>query len=357
MLSGALTMRTRVTLRDVAAKAGVHHTTASRALKNDPRVCAETLEKIRRIARQMGYSPDPMLSALNAYRHAARPASFHGTIGWITNHPTRDGWRASSCYELYFQGAQEKLLQHGYRSEEFWLREPNQTAQRSSQVLLHRGIRGLLICPLPVSRGHLSLAWDQFSVVSFGYSLQRPKLHLFSAAHYRSVMTCVRELRALGYRRIGMVAASDMNERMDRMWTAAYQAELPLLSGSRPIPIGLLRVHTKADDRYKQQFLKWYRTYKPDAIITPTSPVWEWLTEEGYRVPEDVAVACASLQKEEHLSGVVEASRETGRAAADFLVSMLQRGEYGVPSISQRVLLEGKWFAGNTISGMVGKSS
>lgn len=345
-------MQNRVTLRDVAAKAGVHHTTASRALKDDPRVQAETLAKIRAIAKEMGYMPDPMLASLNAYRHASQASQYHGTVAWITNHPTRDGWRDSSCYLLYFQGASDQLIRHGYRLEDFWLRQPNLSARRASQVLVHRGIRGLLICPLAISRGHLSLQWEKFSAVAFGYSLVRPKLHLFSAAHYRAMLTGMRKLRALGYRRIGMATAYDMNERMDRMWTAAYRSELPTPSRGKAIPICLLGEGMRSypsDQGYKQQVLKWYRAHKPDAIITPTIPVAEWLMEEGYQVPKDVAVVSMSLHREGTVSGILEAARETGRAAADFLVGMLQRGEYGIPSTPQRILLEGNWFAGKTV--------
>jgi DNA-binding LacI/PurR family transcriptional regulator len=343
-------MQARVTLREVAAKAGVHHTTASRALKNDPRICQETMDKVRSVAAAMGYMPDPMLAALNAYRHASRQSTFHGTIGWITNHSTRDGWRRSICYERYYEGAAAELLRHGYRLEEYWLQEDGMTARRSSQILLNRGIRGLLICPLPISRGHLSLKWEQFAAVSFGYSLLRPKLHLFSAAHYRSMITCLRKLRKMGYQRIGMVSAEDMDERMDRLWTAAYRTELPLLPESQDIPISLLKGRSGISDKgFKQQFLKWYRTHKPEAIITPTSPVMEWLLEEGYRIPDEVSVVNASLQLESPLSGLLEASCETGAAAASFLVSMLQRGEYGLPAIPQRVLLEGRWWPGDTL--------
>jgi len=240
------------------------------------------------------------------------------------------------------------LKRHGYQLEDFWLREPNLSARRASQVLLHRGIRGLLICPLPISRGHLSLQWDKFSAVTFGYSLVRPKLHLFSAAHFRAMITGMRKLRSLGYRRIGMVTAHDMNERMDRMWTAAYRSELPSLPRGKALPICLLGAGSRspADGEYKQIVLKWYRANKPEAIITPTVPVFEWLTEEGYSMPKDVAVVSMSLQKEDRTPGMVEASQGIGSAAADFLASMLQRGEYGVPSTAQRVLLEGKWFAG-----------
>ena len=132
------------------------------------------------------------------------------------------------------------------------------------------------------------------------------------------------------------------------MWTAAYHAEQPMMPRSQVIHISLLgapaNTVTALGKDYKQLFLKWYRAHKPEAIVSPTVSVMEWLTEEGYGVPRDVAVVSASLQEESRLSGLVEASRETGRAAADFLVGMLQRGEYGIPSLPQRVLMEGTWY-------------
>jgi len=354
-------MQSRVTLRDVAARAGVHHTTASRALKNDPRVCAETLAKIRALATEMGYMPDPMLSALNAYRHASRPSLFHGTVAFITNYQTRDGWKENwskgplPCYQLYFEGASNQLARHGYKMENFWLKEPGMTARRASQVLLHRGIRGLLLCPLPYNRGHLSLQWDKFAAVSFGYSLLRPRLHLFSAAHFRAITTSMRKMRARGYQRIGMVTAIGMNERMDRMWTAAYRAELPQSPKSQDIPIHLYEDGKNNDTpaarkQNEKNFLKWYRKHKPEVILTSSSPVIEWLQAGGHSVPKEVTVVAATLQDgEPTLTGIVENSRDIGAAAADFLVGMLQRGEHGIPKVPQRVLLEGNWQEGTTV--------
>lgn len=48
-----------VTLRDVASAAGVHYSTASRALSGDPtlRVSALTAERVRRVAERLGYRP------------------------------------------------------------------------------------------------------------------------------------------------------------------------------------------------------------------------------------------------------------------------------------------------------------
>ena len=62
----------RVTLRDIARRAGVSHMTVSRALRNEGSISAERRAEIMRIAREMGYEPDPFLSALVAYRSRKR---------------------------------------------------------------------------------------------------------------------------------------------------------------------------------------------------------------------------------------------------------------------------------------------
>ena len=64
-------METRVVLQNVADKAGVHLTTAARAMKNDPRVRPETLARIQKIATELGYSPDPICSGRRALANQA----------------------------------------------------------------------------------------------------------------------------------------------------------------------------------------------------------------------------------------------------------------------------------------------
>ena len=58
----------RVILKQVAAPAGVHVSTAWRALKNDTYVEPAKRVRIRAKAKEMGYAPDPMLTALSHYR-------------------------------------------------------------------------------------------------------------------------------------------------------------------------------------------------------------------------------------------------------------------------------------------------
>ncbi len=132
----------RCTIKDIAEAAGISHTAVSLALRNHPKVSAETREKVRKLAEQMGYRPDPLLGALVAYRQGLRPAGFRETIAWVTNYSTQDGWRINA-YNKYFEGATERAQQLGYSIDEVWLREPGVSARQVSRVFRARGFVAL----------------------------------------------------------------------------------------------------------------------------------------------------------------------------------------------------------------------
>lgn len=54
----------RYTLEDIARKAGVHLSTASRAMRNDKLISAETSSKVRELAKKLGYRPNAMARSL-----------------------------------------------------------------------------------------------------------------------------------------------------------------------------------------------------------------------------------------------------------------------------------------------------
>jgi DNA-binding LacI/PurR family transcriptional regulator len=348
----------RVVLRDVAAKAGVHLTTAARAMKNDPRVQPETLRKIQTIAQEMGYMPDPMLSALSTYRIATRPSLYHGTVGWITNFPARDGWQVES-FRLYRLGAAEALARHGYLLEDFWLREPKMTGRRAAQILQSRGIRGLLVCPLPTHCGRISLSLENFAAVTFGYTLARPAIHRVTTSHYENMQNCMRQLYHLGYRRPGFVIWDEISKRVGEQWTAAYRTPPFVGKWDGDVPIlQLPKNPTTFSEASRDLFLRWVKVSRPDAVLVVDRHILDWLTEAGYRVPEDIAYVSPSLQESnvEH-AGVFETSHDVGRAAGDFLAGMLTRGEYGIPEVPRRILLDGIWQIGKTARNLVGKTA
>jgi LacI family transcriptional regulator len=348
----------RVVLRDVAEKAGVHLTTAARAMKNDPRVQPDTLARIQEIAKEMGYMPDPMLSALSTYRIATRPSLYHGTVGWITNFPTKDGWAVES-FKLYRLGAAEALARHGYLLEDFWLREPKMTGRRAAQILQSRGIRGLLVCPLPTHCGRISLSLENFAAITFGYTMARPAIHRVTTSHYENMQNCMRQLYHLGYRRPGFVNWDEISKRVGDQWTAAYRT--PPFAGKWENDLPILQLEktpTTFSDTNRDIFLKWVKANRLDSVLVVDRHILDWLTEAGYRVPEDIAYISPSLQESnvEH-AGVFETSHDVGRAAGDFLVGMLARGEFGIPEVPRRILLDGIWQIGKTARNLAGNKA
>jgi DNA-binding LacI/PurR family transcriptional regulator len=57
-----------VTIKDVARKAGVAHTTVSRALRGNPLISPATTERVRQIASEMGYQPSAAARSLKTKR-------------------------------------------------------------------------------------------------------------------------------------------------------------------------------------------------------------------------------------------------------------------------------------------------
>jgi DNA-binding LacI/PurR family transcriptional regulator len=330
-------------MEDVACAAGVSRMTVSLALRQHPSIPATTRNRVLAIAEKLRYKPDPMLSALVAYRLSRRLPAYAGTVAWVTNGPTRRGWNFWRGFGEFFQGASERAQQLGYKLEEFWLREPGLSPERAKRILLTRNIRGLLIAPQPNSHGRLRLDWKEFSTVSFGYSLVQPQLHMVSNRQFGSVVTAVRRLRALGYRRIGLAIPAQEDERVDHHWQGGFHVGQQLFKLADRIPVLLMTDLTDAE------FRRWFKKHRPDAVVTGHQPVFDWLPKMGARVPEDVGVAWLAADRNQMISGIDQNCYLTGVTAMDFLVSMLHRNERGIPANPLRILVEGSWHKGRTV--------
>jgi LacI family transcriptional regulator len=333
-----------VTLAEIAKRAGVSVMTVSRALRKQSNISPETQKKIQAIADELGYRPNPLVSALMTYRRAAKPVESHLSIGFITNFPTRDGWKVSKLYQEFFQGVAESADRHGYGVEAFWMREPNMTADRLTQILLTRSIHGLVVAPLPAAHGELELGWENFCAVTLGYSLTKPLLHRAVNHQFRSMRLAMRELRALGYKRLGLALPASLNERVDRQWVASFLVEQRDLDHSVP-----LFVPDDAQWNF-ESFRKWFSTQKPDVVISHEEVVLEWLRKLGEHVPDDVGfVHLNCADQSGHFAGIYQNGPAIGAVAVDFLIGMIHRNERGVPRLPHSLLVEGTWVEGKTV--------
>jgi LacI family transcriptional regulator len=340
------TMHRRITIRDIAEATGCHYSTVSLALRNDARISTAVRKKVHAMARKLGYRPDPMVRALAVYRNSVKPASDHGTIAWLTNE-TELKFGPSYSYRRYAGGALARAEEVGYRVEEFALRSPGMTPERMSKILYARGIQGILIAPQPQTRIMTRLHMDlsRFSVVTFGYSLAWPPVHLVTSHHARGMRMAMRKLRSLGYRRIGLCLARVLNGRSDGGWFGSYLTEIQRLSDAAPLEPFLYESWSA------KAFTKWYKATKPQAVIVHSVADLERIVSEtGLRSPEDIGVVSLSLMETDTLcAGIDQNSREIGAAGVDLLVSLMHANERGFTNAPRRLMIEGSWVDGPTI--------
>ena len=272
-------------LAAVAQEAGVSRMTVSRVLRNAGYIAPNTRQRVLETVGRLGYRPNPMVSALMTRIHQGKLSRPDHVIAYLTNSPARGGWRENQTYCQFFDGAAARAAQRGYRVEEFWLGDHGFSAARMSRVLYARGVRGVIVGPIASSHGHLNLRWENFCTVAIGYSLLRPALDRVSNDQYDSILLMLRELRRLGYRRIGVASRRHAAERVHYRWPSAL-----LMHQWRYGQIDEALLYFP-DVWQRENFLEWFRPARVDALVTLEAEPYIWLLEKGYRIPEDVGVA------------------------------------------------------------------
>lgn len=332
----------RVAMKDIAARAGVSLMSVSRALRNERGVSEKTRARIRKIASELGYRPNPLVGALMANLRGSRPKGAVETIAFITSHPTADGWRVSPTFQEYFYGARERAERLGFRLEEFWFHAENMPGPRLSGILRARGVRGAILCPHPVQGGRIDLRWSELAAIALGYSVQRPQLHRVTNHHLRTVRLALAKLSERGYQRIGLAMESHFDARVDHSWTSGFlgcQNQVPKEHRVPPLI---------SPDLGRKRLDTWLSRYRPDAIVGGV-PL-EWVLESGFSVPDELGFAHLDYHPSKgNVAGVDQNSRAVGGAAVDLVTQQLYHNEFGLPSIPRVVMIEGQWREGPTV--------
>ncbi len=309
----------------------------SLALRGDTRLRPEMIARIKAVAEKLGYAPDPMLAALASYRRGRRPRAKHETIAWVTNWPTRDGWRSRPMFGQFFEGAKRCATELGYQLEEFWLNGPGLNPRRASEILYARGVQDLILAPQPDGVSRLELEWARFRVVTIGPTLRQPELHMVSNSQYRTVVRMCEALARRGYQRIGYAIERHIDERMDGQWSAAFERF------QRDLPAA--RKTERYEERQTQAGVRrWLKEEKPDVVFSCIETLAEWLKQRGVAGAGKVDFALIGVEHAElGCQGMREDAAAVGAAAVKRLAAMVHLGERGVPAVATRTLIDATW--------------
>lgn len=350
----------RVTLSDIAQRAGVHVTTVSLAMRNHPRLPEETRKRIQALAQEMGYTPDPLLRALVAYRGGVIERRNTPTLAYVTNWTTQWGWKNVTAHPDFYAGALAKATELGYKLEHFWMGESGMSQERLGQILYSRGINGIIIASHSREMGDaLQFKWENFSAVKIDYFPHQPMLHNVTNNQCDIVRLAMQKVLAGGYRRVGLVMHRGWDHAVDHLWTAGYLCEQQVLKPRERLPVHLFP-EPEPRERWLNEsetevfpdpkaFMAWFRRHKPDVIISKASFVLPILRKMGLSVPGDVALVDVFL---DDFSGATAGVRQNhtavGALAVEILAGQLQHNKYGIPEIPTTTYVEGTWHDGAT---------
>ena len=338
-------MSARISLREIATRLGVSHTTVSLALRNDPRIPARTRQTIRTYAAKQGYRVDAIVSSLMARLRTLREKPVQATIGFVTAWPSRNAWRSMPNLERFHRGAERRARELGYALDELWLNEPGMTPERMTRILRTRGIRGLILQSLPVAGGRLRLGWKHFACVTKGLTVTHPPVHRVVSSHYEDMQRVMQELDRRSYRRCGLVLSEALSVRVDRAWLAVFL----LHQNGRPPGERVPALITRGEDE-EEHFRDWYSAHRPDVVLFSDQPIPRWVEKMGLRVPADVGLVHLDWSKEvAPLAGLDSDPETAGEAATELLVGQLQANEFGIPRHEKIVAVRGHWVPGTSV--------
>lgn len=335
------------TLREIASRAGVSHTTVSLSLRHDPSIPARTRRRVRLIADELGYHSNLLVSALMTQVRLKHQKAAPEVVGFLNGGVTADEWLHHSACLNFYEGARQQAPKLGMRVEPFWLGPGGSSAAATCRTLRARAIRGVLIAPFPVPVYDHELDWSRLICVGLGYVFKDHPLHRVTHNHFHGAFLAYQNLVRLGYWRIGLVLEASQNSRVGFAWLGGYLAAQTTMAGPRLEPL------LTAEPASLATVKAWVRRQRPDAVIGFGPNQYLALSRVGCRVPEDVAFAALDVEQM-HLASVDESSGinqnlpRLGATAIDLLATHLCHNEQGFPEHPVLSMIQGSWVEGRT---------
>jgi LacI family transcriptional regulator len=327
----------RVGLRNIAEAAGVCLMTVSLSLRDSPKISAATRERIQRLARQLGYHPDPEISRLMKHLRGSRTAQGRTGLAILDFYPSA-AYEEHVYHRCIREGAIRRADELGFTVTTFHAAEYHFNFTHLLKVVRSRGIEGLVLLPAIVAPLSLdpALDWQGLAVVSTTNSILSPRFHCVVPHQFSNLMKLIEAIHARGYQRIVSVFEEFFDERTAHNFTAAlhwhHHGRRVLVVPAALAPAAKPRLISR-----------WIARHEPDLIIAQS--------------PEVVAQALATLPAARRrrlkivglgtpnnatYSYLDERPEQVGGGAVDLLAGMMYYHEAGVPLHARTTMIDGE---------------
>jgi LacI family transcriptional regulator len=308
----------RITIKDVAKRAGVSPATVSRVVGAYGYVSRESRQKVMTAIRQLGYRPNAIARSL-----VKRSSSVIGMVVTDIQNP---------FFARLVRGVEQAIWGKGYalflaNSDEDVVRE-----QAILTILEEKQVDGLILVPASSEKTHhLHHLLDlDIPIVLLDRAAKGINVDTVLVDNEKGAYQAVTHLISLGHRRIGLIIDNlDITTNMERM--AGYRRALN--EAGLPVEEGLIRSCQFTEQSAYEITLEMFRQENPPtALFTAnnfmTIGALRALHTSGLRIPDDVAiVGFDDLESSQacwpNLTAVAQPAYAMGTTAAERLLSRL----------------------------------
>ena len=322
-------MQKKITIKDIARKANVSHTTVSRALNNKSRIKNETKDKILTIARELNYRPDFIARSLVMKRTK--------TLGLVIT------TIANPFYIELSQGIETTAISQGYNIILCSTNYDLSAERKYIDMLRSKGVDGIILTSAHMGDPNIvGLAEEGFPIILINRRTYHPvvkeKVDYVGVDNILGGFLAVEHLIRLGHKRIGVIGGSSESsvgfERLEGGKKALTTYGMEVI-GDHFLEGDFLK---GSGYQGGKRFLK--MDEPPTAIFATNDYMalgaYQAIVEEGRRVPEDIAligfndIEFAAMKGIE-LTTVGQKKYEMGAQAVKMLVERIEGGGMGSP--------------------------
>lgn len=350
----------RISLKDIADKAGVSKNTVSLALRDSAKIADATKGRILKIAKDLDYLPNPRVNEAMGYMRAHRGTTISETIGVLL------GWNTKSKSELAagnqhlaqtFDAIDKHAQSMGFATDYIQLDKPNLRPQRLLEIIKSRGIRGLIVPQMENRKSTLNLDLSHLAIVQIGRTVWSPQIDTIACNETDVTILATKMLWRKGYRRIGFYFSKwSMHQSKNRLQMGVLFCQQSMF-GLESIILGINDLlQTPKDvldyDLVRKDFIPWFEKNKPEVVVGVIPTIRRIVENDlGLRVPEDVGlVQFDYVPKPGHeMAGVSHQKNLQAKHAVDFIASRLFHNQTGLPESAIELNVECEWIDGPTI--------
>ena len=332
-----------VTITDISKACGVSRATVSKALNGAPDIAAETAERIRNVARSLGYLPNATARALKVGRSNNIGVLFHDTTGVGLSHEYFSNIFESVKAEAERRGYDITFISNELGSKKLDFYEHTKYRNCDGVVVVSADYQDpaiMRLCTADIPSVTLDYVYDSRNAIL--------------SDNVRGMEELVRYVHSKGHRRIAFIHGEMTSVTQKRL--ASFKKTCASLGAA--VPPGFIKEARYHDPRSSGLMTRELlaQNVLPTCILYPDDFSFiggmNELEKQGVRIPQDMSVAGydgipLSQVLRPRLTTYRQGAERMGREAARLLIEEIEHPDTWLP---QQITVEGELVPGDTVA-------